>query len=171
MKAGVLIIMSFFLLISCEQKARLSRQQAAIRQDERIIIDTAAYAVLPYKAAFINGIFPQAQATTPSVRELIEIDSLLKCCVADFNLSQRQKFKSEDRLRAHTIYLPDYRRQIISVIVPSGERIAWVNCFCENRDDWRKQVILVDDGGNCFFNLKINLTTSMCYDFAMNERG
>jgi hypothetical protein len=34
--------------------------------------------------------------------------------------------------------------------------------------DWRKELFDVMDGGNCFFELKINLTSGKYYDLNVN---
>ena len=63
-----------------------------------------------------------------------------------------------------TVYLHDllplrrYLRQYVAVVDSSGERKVWVNFFCGAWGDWRHYAVVVDDGGNCFFQLFINLT-------------
>ncbi len=51
-----------------------------------------------------------------------------------------------------------------------GEKEVWVNCFCsvQYMDYWKKQVVFVKDGGNCFFNVKINITKKSFSDFEVN---
>lgn len=50
-----------------------------------------------------------------------------------------------------------------------GEKEVWINCFCVDvRRDWKKQIVEVYDGGNCFFNLKINLNKSQYYELSVN---
>jgi hypothetical protein len=40
-----------------------------------------------------------------------------------------------------------------------GEKEVWINCFCRDGErDWRKNLVFVKDGGNCYFNLKVNLS-------------
>jgi hypothetical protein len=63
----------------------------------------------------------------------------------------------------------DYKRQYVSIINSIGEKEVWINCFCDSfYKDWKKQILHVDDGGNCFFNLKVNLSTKKCYDIFVN---
>ena len=50
-----------------------------------------------------------------------------------------------------------------------GEKEVWVNCFCGQWDkSSRTNPVIVMDGGNCFFNLKINLTTGQYYELIVN---
>jgi len=65
--------------------------------------------------------------------------------------------------------LNEYKRQLVAVINGKGEKEVWVNCFC-NRDwgRYREEVLVADDGGACYFNIKINLTTKTSYDLMVN---
>ena len=50
-----------------------------------------------------------------------------------------------------------------------GEKVIWINCFCNDcNKNWKKEIIIVKDGGDCYFNLKINLMTKKYYDFLIN---
>ena len=65
-----------------------------------------------------------------------------------------------------------YKRQYIPVINDKGEKEVWVNCLCQTIDsDWKKRAIIVMDGGNCFFNFTISLTTKNITDFSINGLG
>jgi len=62
-----------------------------------------------------------------------------------------------------------YNIQLVPVLNSIGQKEVWVNCLCSGTDDnWKKGITVVDDGGNCFFNLKINLTLKISYDFFVN---
>jgi hypothetical protein len=65
--------------------------------------------------------------------------------------------------------LNNYKAQIVPVMNKNGEKEVWINCFCETSDiQWKEKIIMVKDGGNCYFNLKINLKTLKVYDFGVN---
>ncbi|HEX2629121.1 MAG TPA: hypothetical protein VHM26_08920 [Chitinophagaceae bacterium] len=65
--------------------------------------------------------------------------------------------------------LNEYRRQIVATYNEKGEKVVWVNCLCrEFGGRWRKEIISVYDGGSCFFNITINLTTKTFYEFTVN---
>ena len=61
-----------------------------------------------------------------------------------------------------------YYKQFIAVINKQGEKEVWINCFCSKDPKWKNEVVLVLDGGNCYFQLKINLTKKLVYDFMVN---
>ena len=62
-----------------------------------------------------------------------------------------------------------YKMQFVSVINEKGEKKVWVNCLCHTSSkNLKKGILIVNDGGNCFFNVKINLTTKTFYQLAVN---
>ena len=63
----------------------------------------------------------------------------------------------------------DYKKQLVAVTNSKGEKEVWVNCFCDDWDKaWRTQILMVHDGGPCYFNIRINLTTKKVYDLMVN---
>ena len=62
-----------------------------------------------------------------------------------------------------------YKFQYVAAINNNCEKEVWVNGFCKTWDtDWKKEILLVHDGGNCYFNLKFNLSTKECFEVAVN---
>lgn len=66
-----------------------------------------------------------------------------------------------------------YYKQIIAAINAGGQKEVWINCFCTpyEKRHWRKGVVMILDGGPCFFNIKINLNTNTVMSFAVNGVG
>ncbi len=98
--------------------------------------------------------------------EIEQVDSLLVLCVTDYNSSLsngHDEFKID--LKGH-----DYKKQLIVVTNLKGEKEVWLNCFCDNfgAKSWRTEILIVKDGGPCYFNFKINLTTKKFYDLGVN---
>ena len=113
-----------------------------------------------------------------SEEEIKDIDLLLKKCIGNYNPEQQQLFDSlsrihpgaDLRIQDFIIDLRRYKRQYFPVINEKGEKEVWVNCFCNTHyKDWENQVISVRDGGNCYFNLKINLTLKTYYSLSVND--
>ena len=64
-----------------------------------------------------------------------------------------------------------YGKQIIAVINNKNEVEVWVSCNCKerkNKDEFEYQIMRVNDGGNCHFTLKINLTRQNFSDLSIN---
>lgn len=131
-----------------------------------IQIDTSKTAIISFDKKrsypFDNSFTP----TTLTRDDLNSIDSLLIACVTDYNnsLDKDHKEWSIDLKKYN------YRKQIIAVTNKKGEKEVWVNCFCHTWDNnkWKKDILLVHDGGNCYFNFKINLATKKFYDLGVN---
>ena len=69
--------------------------------------------------------------------------------------------------------LERYKRQLVPVVNPKGEKEVYVNCFCRNDNssfgrEWRTKLLLIDGGGTCFFSIKINLTQKKSYELMVN---
>ena len=68
--------------------------------------------------------------------------------------------------------LEDYYRQYVGGVKENGEKIIYINCFCYIMDlyvdQWKTELIMVDDGGNCYFNVKANLNKNNYYELMVN---
>jgi hypothetical protein len=92
-----------------------------------------------------------------SMDELYEIKKILKKCIND----------NKTLLFDYT----KYKRQYSVYKDKNGDKIVHVNCFCGGASrfkDWKKQLVIVDDGGKCFFNIKINLKAKKYSDLDIN---
>jgi hypothetical protein len=121
-------------------------------------IDTSQYVVLKYGN---YKVFDNAKPTTLSVSEINQIDELLIKAINEFNDDKNHHVK--------IMPLSKYKIQFVPVINSNGEKEVWINCFCETDGiRWRKEIIFVEDGGNCYFQLKINLNIMKWYSFEVN---
>ncbi|HEY1056490.1 MAG TPA: hypothetical protein VGE24_15195 [Emticicia sp.] len=106
-----------------------------------------------------------------------KIERLLENCINEYNAKQQKwynkaKAKYPDdsiKIEYYIIDLKRYKRQYMVSTNPRGEKEVWVNCFCyTNIENWKKGILMAKDGGNCFFNLKINITKETYYDLRVN---
>ena len=114
----------------------------------------------------------------PTIDNLAVIDRQVKKAVEDHNRGMREhlkKMKIEDptltlRVEDFMIDIRNYKRQYIAYINSKNEKEVWVNCFCETWDNdvWKFKIVEVRDGGNCYFNLKINLEQKAYFEFCLN---
>ena len=104
--------------------------------------------------------------TTLSKKEIETLDSLIKAYTKKYNDSLKGYLRKDygvdfDKFK--------YKRQYIPVVNREGEIEVWANFFCVfDGQKWQTEIILVQDGGNCFFRLKVNLSTKICYSFLVN---
>jgi len=62
-------------------------------------------------------------------------------------------------------------KQCIAVIDSNGDKVVWVNLSCKGHGeptDYQYYIISVKDGGDCYLNLKINITRFKYYDLLIN---
>jgi hypothetical protein len=90
--------------------------------------------------------------------ELVEVEYLLRKYVGE-------NYKYLD--------LDQYYRQYVGFRDEKGDRIAWVNFFCDEAKEpwWRYGLRMVNDGGDCYFKIKINLTDGQVVYMMVNGGG
>ncbi len=182
------IILLSFLCLPVVKKANgkgvIGAPMATIQVDT-VKHDTAKYAV--FNIDKIRGDFFQLfkkadNATVLSREDFIRIEQLTKEAVAKFNKGQEQKnevyVKKKKRKYPNYRIIPpniliqnpsQYYKQLVPVINEKQEKLVWVRCVCQrDKNEWKEDISLVEDGGSCYFNLKINLTRNSYSDFALN---
>ena len=138
-------------------------------------LDTATFTVLPFSEKS-EYLFSKSTPAELTVGEIQQVNDLLSKAVAEQNRVEEKDFQkmikdfpeAAQHRENYFIDLSRYRRQFIAVINPKGEKEVWVNCFCSSGPNWRKVEVVVDDGGNCYFNVKINLTKASWYEMMVN---
>ena len=155
----------------------------------KLAVDTAKIAVFPfdkerdkytfqvYDKELGESVIQNVKAASLTARELNKVAPLLKACIDEYNQAQeielRNLRKAQPKYAFHTnnflINLSSYKHQLIAVVNDKGEKVIWVNCFCDDyKINWHRHIVKVYDGGNCFFNVKINLTRQTWYDLMVN---
>jgi hypothetical protein len=110
-------------------------------------------------------IFKNVSPTNISEIEIKQTIEILEKAVKDNN----QKLALNSRF---SIGLDEYKKQLVPVMNEKGEKEVWVNMFCSGFDtenwNWKIEIVDVDDGGNCYWNVKVNLTTGEYYELSIN---
>ena len=155
------------VLTSCGQSQnKKTGEIIKTKSTSSIQFDTSKTSIIPF---IQSGSYPfdnLFKATTLTQNDINSVDSLLIACVTDYNNSVDKDHKEWSIDLKKNIY----RKQLIVVTNKKGEKEVWVNCFCDTwgSDKWKTEILLVNDGGNCYFNFKINLTTKKFYDLGVN---
>jgi hypothetical protein len=125
--------------------------------------DTTRRAVLIFdkkrhKQLFDNTVKPADLSNV----ELSKIENIIYERVKKYNKSNNYPIKTPEK----------YFKQFIAITNSKGEKEVWINCCCEVEPDiWKKDIESVNDGGICFFQLKINLTKDKITEFNVNGQG
>jgi len=139
--------------------------QVVGQNKQKLAFDTSTTTIIAFKNIGNWSIFNRYKATTLTQSDLTLIQTLLQKAINDYNDS-RDSLHAGQRIDLTTHH---YKKQIIAATNSKGEKEVWINFLCKTEDfPWKTTVMEVDDGGSCFFNLKINLTLKKTYDFAVN---
>ena len=173
----ILLITILIGLTSCGQgQNQKNENETAISETDTKTIDTTKIAIIHLDSTN-NWLLKNAKPTDLTTQEMNEIDKIIFNCITDYNRQQKDLFKelkakypdNEYEIENFQIDIAQYFKQFVPTINENGEKEVWINCFCGLDDrNWRKEIIVVEDGGNCYFNLKFNLTTKKCTDLMVN---
>jgi len=135
----------------------------------KVKIDTSKTAIIPFDSKSIYPFDNTFKESTITQDEIQTIENLLIDCVNDYN----NKLDKDHKQWTIDLTKYNYRKQLIVVKNKKGEKEVWVNCFCDTwgSETWKTEIMTVLDGGKCYFNFKINLTTKKFYDLGVNGNG
>jgi len=163
-KYWLTLLSCVFLIGSCKQTTKTSSKTNSISQN--ISFDTSNIAIINFDQSIYWLFDSTYKPSTLTQLDISEIEQLFNRSIDDYN----SKIKEPDK-KYFAIDLTKwkYKRQYVCVVNKDGEKEVYINCFCSTFDNnWKKSLRQVDDGGNCFFNFKVNLTTKKYYDFFVN---
>ena len=138
-----------------------------INKTNNLLIDTSNFAILKFDKSY-TWLFKNAKATNLTLDEIDILEKILSECIEIYNPRQRKEFDKISKehpeynlkLTNFIIDLTRYKRQYVPVINSAGQKLVWINCSCYQLDkQWKKEIIIVKDGGNCYFSVIINLST------------
>lgn len=119
------------------------------------------YAFFAYDSNFYNYFPGAVKSVDLDASDMTALDSLL-------NLY----FNQGGDLNANKS--TDYLKQCISVIDSNNEKEVWVNLLCKGsklNKEYQYYVITVNDGGDCFITMKVNIAKLKYYHVMVNGNG
>jgi hypothetical protein len=164
---SVLVLIFSFLIVSCFND-----------NDNKIDdISTKDSSFVIFKLDSVNRwlIKNAAPASLNSV-ELNLIDSILRKAIDNYNSDRKIWLDSLTKSNpAFSLSLEDlkinvysYKRQYLPYLNSNGEKEVWVNCLCDTNKNWKDGVLIIEDGGKCYFNLIINLSNKSSHTLIVN---
>jgi hypothetical protein len=120
-----------------------------------------SYAIFSYCQARDSSLFKNAKPHELNNDELTQLDSLLEIC-----MSENTRLKTQNN--------NNYYKQCIATENSDREVVVWIYCICHKsgfikENEFQLQLHgMVQDGGECFFKLKINLTRKMFFGLLIN---
>lgn len=117
------------------------------------------------------------QTVTLTKTEWLNMKRVEKKCIEQYNKDLEQNFKKAGRNTKHArdykiMALDFYKIQYIPYVNEQGEKEIFINGFCSSEGmRWKRSLVFTDDGGNCYFSLRINLSTGECLNVSTNGYG
>lgn len=171
-----LILVFLILISSCKEKTKSEQNDNSSKPEALFKLDKTDYAILKIEPKN-NWIFKNGILSDLSQTELIEAEKILKKAVKENNEIQKQNLKIHNEKypenkwteTGYELDLNKFQRQYWPVINENGEKVVWINFFCsDNESISTDTIVMVLDGGNCYFNIKINLTNKTYSELSIN---
>lgn len=140
---------------------------AARAQDERQCpVDTNKVTYLPFERFLVPDL-ELRPAGRPTLNVLEEAECLIEDRIAQWN--EFESYSKDLRIRDTR----DYYRQCCLLQDRTGHQLVYVNAFCGQwqLDHWRRQWVVVEDGGTCYFQALVDLTSRKVLLFSVNGIG
>lgn len=143
-----------FIILSILIYTTLFAQEIEVTLVGSKVTDTSLIAVL--KTEKYWG-FKGLESSNLNINEIEICETLLKDTIRKYN---------EEGAK---IDLKQYHRQYFAAVNKNRDKIVIINCFCEKPAlNWKEEFCDIDDGGDCYFKLKINLTQNKIFELDIN---
>jgi hypothetical protein len=143
-------IIALIFCVSCKGKFSVA---------DKGTINGTEYRVFPFDPKEKYPLFVDAKPTTLTNAEIKAIEEIVGAQILELINTHNARRHSKST----------YVRQYVAGLNSKGEKHIWINIFCSNNfTPWKEGVIEVADGGDCAFQMKVNLTTKVVYQFRLN---
>jgi len=151
----------FILIISCANNSYLKTDDYCYNNIEGI-----DYVIFPYDPIEYEWIIKDGIPAKLTANELEKINELLQLAVHKYNTETKTSWGSD----VSPIDLSKYNRQYIAAINANKEKEVYINCLWHSKENksWNDHFVFVVDGGNHYFQVKINLTKNTITMFKVN---
>ena len=154
--------------ISC-RKALVSKgniETVVYQQDDSTLIKTAYNSIGKIFDADYRGkyyLYNTLEHWTPNREEALTADSIMMNCVY-LNTGTTPKMLQ---------LIKSYKRQYFGIVEKDSSKLIWINCFLESGsakiDYWKSDVVTMNDGGDNYFNVLVNLKEKKCTKIRINN--
>jgi hypothetical protein len=173
-----LIFIFLILISSCNENKKTEKIESGEKTQPEFKLAKSDFVILTYQTEWY-WVFKNAKPTELTQSELIEIENILKTLVKENNKAQKigliehnKNYPENQRTTpAYELKIDGFKRQYVPIINDKGQKEVWINFFCDDtgaEEYWKTEIMIVDDGGNCYYNLKINLDTKEYYELRIN---
>jgi hypothetical protein len=168
-----LIFIVIILILSCNGNKKTDKIVSGQKTQSEFNLAKSDYTILTYQSEW-HWIFKNAKTAELSESELNDIEKILRIAVEENNDSRRIALKNNPNKEflesRYKLKMDGFKRQYVPIINSEGQKEVWINLFCDDfgMQHWKSELFEVEDGGNCHYNLKINLETKKYYALSIN---
>ncbi|MDT0651900.1 hypothetical protein [Autumnicola edwardsiae] len=163
------------LFTSCQNRAGKDSQ---LDSKNGLAIEDSLYSIVNYNQE-MSYPFESGEPTDLRLEEIRNVEEILERAVKENNGLQKEALKEQNAENPENKWTEtgfelekkNYYRQYVPIINEKGEKVVWVNLSCRKLpENWQTELLPpVADGGNCYFNVKINLTRNTYLDLRINS--
>jgi hypothetical protein len=170
-----LMILFLIILLSCKQNDTHGKIVNKDSMDKEKLRYTLINDTLETKWIIGDNGFKFWQ---PNKRQILLIDSIILGAVTNNYKNYYRHLKPDS--------ISKFYRQYVCYIDSNGDSIVFVNALCHILDDlefdknkpvrfvrgdWQNHLMMVDDGGDCFWSMQINYTKKEYFRFSVNGQA
>ena len=153
------LLIIFFISISYKSISQTDNEK-------RLFTDSSKVAILPLNDD-LKLRFKICKKAELTKEEFYFSQKFLNRKIDEYNLNE--KISPTIHSGYDFIDLSNYHQQYLVFINLKNEKEVFINCFCEKpSSNWKEVLTDVDDGGNCFFSLRINMTNQTVSSLDVN---
>lgn len=166
MKKSILLFL--ILISSCNENKKTQKTESKEDAASEFKLSKSDFVILTYQSEW-HWAFQNVKPSELNQAELVEIENILKIAIKENNEIQKKELIKHNKANpnyqltktGYELQLGEFKRQYVPIINNKEQKEVFINFFCDDSDEeyWRTELILVEDGGNCYYNLKVNLTT------------
>lgn len=172
-RIGMMIFTSFFLACSDLSNKSVDGHNyntTKVESSQNLYIETEKFSGIIFSAnnKKYNG---EYRRFTPTIDEIFNAEKIFERCLALGKKDSNGIVVDKKMIQSPQ----NYYRQYIGFYNQKGEKVIHFNCFTKNSTDndntWKKEELMVRDGGNNYFSILINLQIRDCSLFMVNGRA
>lgn len=166
----MMIFTSFFLACSDLSNKSVDDHSYNIKKVEdsqNLYIETEKFSGIIFSAnnKKYNG---EYRRFTPTIDEIFNAEKIFEKCLAIGKKDSNGIVVDKKMIKSPL----NYYRQYIGFYNIKGEKVIYFNCFTKsstgNDNTWKKEELMVKDGGNNYFSILINLQIRDCSLFMVH---
>jgi hypothetical protein len=138
---------------------------------ENTLIETPEYTGIVVSESGVSEfsyLFDEASTRfwEPSPRDISTAEKRVRLCIVAVEDDPNLDAYQQERVAFILENLEKYRRQYVGIEVEGAKRI-WINAFFSDRlyVDWTRSPVDVEDGGNRYWQMEVDLLSDECINF------